>query len=160
MMAYYQFTKHQLIEASLQDVWNFIATPLNLNKITPPSMGFEILTPHLPSKMYEGLMIQYRVKPLPFYTTEWVTEITHIKHGEYFVDEQRVGPYKIWHHEHRLRPAPQGVEMIDTISYQLPLNVLGKLGNHLIVKKRLNEIFEYRKKAITEYFAQTHQLHI
>ncbi|WP_430813610.1 SRPBCC family protein [Carboxylicivirga sp. RSCT41] len=159
-MAFYQFQRRQLIQASLEDVWTFIATPSNLNKITPPSMGFDILTPDLPSLMYEGMIIHYRVKPLPFYNTEWVTEITHIRHGEYFVDEQRVGPYKLWHHMHRLQETTSGVEMTDIVSYQLPMGVLGRLGNQLLVRNRLNQIFEYREKAIIKYFAEYGQLHI
>ncbi|MCG8579630.1 MAG: SRPBCC family protein [Bacteroidales bacterium] len=159
-MAFYQYQRRQFIESSLQDVWNFIATPTNLSKITPPSMGFDILTPDLPSQMYEGMIIHYRVKPLPFYHTEWITEITHIKHGEYFVDEQRVGPYRMWHHLHRLTESSQGVEMIDTVSYQLPFGLIGRLGNQLIVKDRLKQIFEYREKAITEYFAENRDLQI
>lgn len=157
-MPFYQFQRRQLIESSLEDVWNFIATPTNLCKITPPSMGFDILTPYLPSRMYEGMIIRYHVRPLPLYKTEWVTEITHIKHGEYFVDEQRVGPYKLWHHLHRITECNQGVEMIDIVSYQLPLGLIGQLGNQLFVKNRLKQIFEYREKAITEYFSESDKL--
>ncbi|MCU4154477.1 SRPBCC family protein [Carboxylicivirga sp. A043] len=157
-MAFYQFTCRQYIDASLEEVWDFIATPSNLNRITPQSMGFEILTSDLPSQMYEGMIIHYRVRPLPFYTTEWVTEITHIKHGDYFVDEQRVGPYKMWHHQHRLQPSGSGVEMFDIVSYQLPMGLLGRLGNYLVVTNRLKQIFDYRKKAIDEYFVRNNRL--
>jgi ligand-binding SRPBCC domain-containing protein len=157
-MAFYQFQRSQFIQSSLHDVWNFIATPGNLNKITPPSMSFDILTPNLPSQMYEGMIIHYRVKPLPFYYTEWVTEITKIKHGEYFVDEQRIGPYKFWHHEHRLQQSHQGVKMTDIVSYQLPLGILGQLGNQVIIKSRLKDIFEYREKAISDFFAKYREL--
>ncbi len=157
-MAFYQFTRQQRIQALPEDLWRFIATPSNLSKITPASMGFEILSPNLPDLMYEGMIIHYRVRPLPFYTTEWVTEITHIKPGEYFVDEQRVGPYKMWHHQHLLQADADGVQMTDIVSYQLPLGAIGTLGNHLLVKHRLKQIFDFREKALAQCFAQPYAL--
>ncbi|WP_430810340.1 MULTISPECIES: SRPBCC family protein [unclassified Carboxylicivirga] len=151
-MAFYQFQRKQLLNASLDDVWDFIATPANLSRITPPAMGFDILTPNLPEQMYPGMIIHYRVKPMPFYITEWVTEITHIKPGAYFVDEQRVGPYALWHHEHHVKQVNGGVEMVDIVSYVPPFKWIGGLANWLFINKQLNNIFKYRTKALDDFF--------
>ena len=151
-MAFYQFKRKQLIKAPIERVWDFIATPRNLNKITPDSMGFDILTPELPTKMYKGMMIHYRVKPMPFYQTEWVTEISHIEPGVFFIDEQRVGPYKLWHHEHHIKQVEGAVEMTDIISYVPPFKLLGSLANALFIRKQLNTIFDYRERTLDKLF--------
>ncbi len=153
-MALYQFSRNQFIKASLEEVWNFIANPVNLQTITPDSMGFDILTADLPTQMYEGLIIHYRVKPFPLYSTSWVTEITHIRPMQYFIDEQRMGPYKMWHHEHWVQPFEDGVMMKDLISYQAPFGVLGRLANRLFIGQRLKQIFDYREKALADHFNQ------
>ena len=97
----YQLKKTQFIKTDLQSAWDFFSSPLNLKKITPPEMGFEVKTA-LPDKMYEGLMIEYTVKPLLGIPLNWITEIKTVKELDFFVDEQRKGPYRIWHHEHHL----------------------------------------------------------
>lgn len=102
-MAFYQFYREQLITASIDEIWDFISSPQNLKKITPQEMGFDIRTKDLPNKIYEGMIISYTVRPLLGIKTNWVTEITHIKDKEYFVDEQRVGPYSMWHHQHMIK---------------------------------------------------------
>jgi ligand-binding SRPBCC domain-containing protein len=99
-MAFYQFKREQFIQADLATVWDFISSPANLKKITPPYMGFDITSGDLPEKMYQGMIISYKVSPFWGIKTDWVTEITHIKELEYFVDEQRMGPYALWHHQH------------------------------------------------------------
>lgn len=147
-MGFYQLKKEQFIHASLEDVWDFIATPRNLKKITPDYMGFDITSSGLPEKMYEGMIISYQVKPLLGIKTTWVTEITTIKEGEYFVDEQRVGPYSMWHHEHFLEQKDGGVLMRDIVSYQPPLGPLGSLMNSLVIRKKLEEIFSFRTQAM------------
>ncbi len=151
-MAFFQFKREHSVKSSIDDVWKFIATPENLKKITPPSMGFDITSDGLPEQMYAGMIISYRVKPLPGYTTTWVTEITHIEPKKYFVDEQRIGPYNMWHHEHILQEVPEGVKMIDIVSYAPPFGLLGKLANGILIKKQLNKIFDYRVKAIDSIF--------
>ena len=98
------------------------------------------------------MMISYKVKPIPGFKMTWVTEITHVKEGKYFVDEQRVGPYSVWHHEHHLEPLQEGVVMIDVISYKPPFGFLGRIANTLFIKNQLNRIFSYREKAINEIF--------
>lgn len=153
-MAVYQLETKQKIRASIDEVWDFISNPKNLQKITPDYMGFEILGKSLPDQMYEGIIIRYTVKPLLGIPMTWVTEITHIRDKEYFVDEQKVGPYALWHHQHQIKPVEDGVEMSDIVTYQPPFGFLGRIANALIIKKQLKEIFSYREKAVDEYFHQ------
>ena len=153
-MPIYTFEENQKIPASMQEVWDFISSPENLKHITPEHMGFDIMTKNLPSKMYPGMIIKYRVSPLGGIKTTWVTEITHIKEGEYFVDEQRIGPYKIWHHQHWIAPIEGGVLMKDIVNYQPPLGVLGAIANKLIIKHKLQEIFEYRSMKLESRFGK------
>lgn len=151
-MGFYQFKREQHFNASLEELWDFISNPKNLKLITPDYMGFDITTENLPNKMYEGMIISYKVSPLMGIKTTWVTEITHIVNKHYFVDEQRVGPYKIWHHQHFLEATPEGTLMKDIVSYQPPFGILGTIANKLIIKKKLEEIFSYRTKALNELF--------
>lgn len=151
-MAFYQFQKEQFVKASVEEIWDFISSPQNLKKITPKNMGFDIRTPYLSDKIYEGMIISYTVRPLLGIPTNWVTEITHIRDKSYFVDEQRVGPYKIWHHQHIIMPVENGVLMKDIVSYQPPFAFLGRIANTLVIKNKLNEIFDFRTKALEKIF--------
>ena len=151
-MAFYQLHREQLIKTTAEILWDFIAAPQNLKKITPPYMGFYIRTPNLPEKIYEGMIISYIVRPLLGIKTQWVTEITHIRENEYFVDEQRIGPYAFWHHQHHIIPQQNGVLMKDIVSYKPPFGILGSLANKLIIKNKLNEIFDYRTKVLEDIF--------
>lgn len=114
-------------------------------------MGFHILSGN-GKKMYPGQIIQYKVSPFKGYTTKWVTEITHVKEGEYFVDEQRFGPYSLWHHKHFIHPISEGVTLEDIIDYKVPFGILGQLVHPIIVKKQLRQIFSYREQKLTELF--------
>ncbi|MGY6560691.1 MAG: SRPBCC family protein [Luteibaculaceae bacterium] len=143
----------QNIPISLQEAWNFFSSPKNLQKITPPDMGF-IIKSELPAKMYPGMFIQYTVKPLLGIPLTWVTEITQVKELEFFVDEQRVGPYAIWHHQHFFKEIPGGVECTDIVDYKLPLSFLGDLVHPIVVAPKIKEIFEFRKKRIVELFGE------
>ncbi len=151
-MAFYQFQREQFVNASIEEIWEFISSPQNLKKITPKNMGFDIRTPNLPNKIYEGMIISYTVRPLFGIPTQWVTEITHIRDKSYFVDEQRVGPYELWHHQHIILPKNNGVLMKDIVSYQPPFGVLGRIANMLVIKKTLNEIFDFRTKALEKIY--------
>lgn len=151
-MPVYQFYEEQKIEASVEDLWEFISSPGNLKKITPDHMGFDITTKHLATKMYPGMIISYKVSPLLKLNMTWVTEITHVEEKAFFVDEQRVGPYRIWHHEHRLIPKEGAVLMTDLVTYQPPMGFLGGIANSLIIKNKLKEIFKYRKKVLADIF--------
>ncbi len=151
-MAFYQFQKEQFVNASIDEVWDFISSPRNLKKITPQAMGFDIRTPNLPDKIYEGMIISYTVKPVLGIKTNWVTEITHSVDKSYFVDEQRVGPYTLWHHQHLIKATDNGVLMKDIVSYKPPFGFLGSIANTLFIKKKLNEIFDYRSKVLEQLF--------
>ena len=147
----YQLKRTQFVKTDLATCWDFFSSPNNLNKITPKEMGFDVLTEGV-ENMYEGLMIEYKVRPLLNIPLRWITEITHVTHQQYFVDEQRKGPYKIWHHEHHFKEVQGGVEMTDIVSYELPFGILGKMVHPLLVKKKLDQIFAYRFKIVDELF--------
>ena len=151
-MAFYQFQKEQFIKASIDEVWDFISSPQNLKKITPEKMDFDIRTPNLPDKIYEGMIINYKVRPLWGIPTNWVTEITHVRDKSYFVDEQRIGPYSIWHHQHIILLLENGVLMKDIVSYKPSFGLLGRIANTLFIKIKLTEIFDYRTKALENIF--------
>jgi ligand-binding SRPBCC domain-containing protein len=130
-MATYQKYEEMEVLASIDEVWDFISSPSNLKEITPDYMGFEITSHGLPEKVYPGLMISYRVRPVLGINMNWLTEITQVEAPYYFVDEQRAGPYALWHHEHRLRPTEKGVIMTDLVTYRPPAGPLGDLARML-----------------------------
>lgn len=147
-MAFYQYRCTQNLNATLEEVWDFISSPRNLKDITPPYMGFDITSPDLPEKMYPGMIISYKVSPLLGIKTDWVTEITQVKDLEFFVDEQRIGPYNLWHHQHILTPIADGVEMQDIVTYAPPFGIFGAIANKVMIRKKLQEIFDFRRKAL------------
>lgn len=151
-MSVYQFHKKQFIPASMEEVWDFISSPRNLKVITPDYLNFSIKSNHLTDKMYAGMMILYTVKPLLNIKMNWLTEITQVKEKKFFIDEQRLGPYKIWHHEHHIEVVDGGVMMTDLITYQPPLGFMGRWVNKLFIRKKINEIFEYREKTLAHIF--------
>lgn len=153
-MAFYQYRAEQDLQVSLDELWDFISDPRNLSQITPQRMGFKITSPNIPEKMYEGLIISYKVKPVANIPTTWVTEITKVKDKTYFVDEQRIGPFKMWHHEHILEVLnPTTIRMKDIVSYAPPLGILGRLANFLFIKSNLKQIFEHRKTVLAKKFS-------
>ena len=147
----YQLTAKQKLPLSLEEAWAFMSAPDNLKVITPDYMGFDILS-GADRPMYPGQIIQYIVKPVLGIESHWVTEITHVVERNYFVDEQRFGPYALWHHKHFLAPLGNGVEMEDVIHYKLPFAPLSNAFHGMIIKPKLTEIFMYRKKRLTELF--------
>lgn len=153
-MAYYQLIKTQKLPASVTEIWDFISSPGNLKKITPEHMGFLVTSNNGDEKMYPGMIITYKVSPLLGIKLNWMTEITHVKELEYFVDEQRIGPYTMWHHQHKIESIEGGVLMTDIITYEPPLGVLGVLANSLFIKTRLDEIFDYRKIILENKFGK------
>ena len=138
------------IPRPLNEVWNFFSRPQNLNAVTPSDMHFEILTDLEGVEMYEGMLINYRIRPLLNIPMKWCTEITHIKEKEYFIDEQRFGPYAMWHHEHHFKELEGGVEMRDLLHYAIPFGPLGRLANAVLVSRKVDQIFEFRKSAMGE----------
>lgn len=141
----------QEISTSLEEAWAFFSNPSNLAKITPDHMGFNITTPPAHA-MFPGQIITYKVAGLPGIKMNWVTEITHVIENEFFVDEQRFGPYAMWHHEHHFKATDNGILMIDRISYKAPFGIIGRIANALFIKKQLKGIFEYRRKVVEELF--------
>lgn len=150
-MKIYTLKAVQKIPVSVAEAWEFFSSPFNLKLITPDYMSFDILSGG-DRDMYPGQIIQYLVSPVVGIKTKWVTEITHMKEQEYFVDEQRFGPYSLWHHKHFLKEIPGGVEMEDIVDYKLPFGFLGRLVHPLLVAPKLKEIFEYRRNKLLELF--------
>lgn len=148
----YQLRFEQKIPTNIENVWNFISDPRNLKKITPSYMGFQITNEPIAEKMYAGMIIAYKVTPLLSIPMQWVTEITHVQEMEYFVDEQRIGPYLLWHHQHRISEIEGGTLMQDIVSYKPPFGPLGILANSLIIESQLKSIFEYRFQAVVREF--------
>lgn len=138
------------LSVSLEDAWHYFATPRNLNEITPSDVVFEVIS-ELPDKMYEGLLINYRLRPIFNIPINWTTEITHIKEKEYFIDEQRKGPYRIWHHEHHFKAVAGGVIMTDLLYYDIGKSFIGWLAGKLFVHQKVQSIFEYRSKILETF---------
>ena len=150
-MKIYTLKTKQNLPVSLDKAWNFLSNPKNLKTITPDYMRFEIIS-GADREMYSGQIIQYIVTPILGIKNKWVTEITHIEDKRYFVDEQRFGPYALWHHKHFLKEIPGGVEMEDIIDYKIPFGILGQWLHPMLVKPKLKEIFQYRKNKLTSMF--------
>jgi ligand-binding SRPBCC domain-containing protein len=151
-MGIYNLKTFQRLPISVQQAWDFLSDPRNLNEITPPDMEFIITSENLPPKMHQGMIITYKVAPLLGIKMNWVTEITHVKEGEFFVDEQRFGPYAFWHHQHHIRAIEGGVEMEDIIHYKAPLGFLGDIAIPILVKPKLEKIFAFRKQKLEQLF--------
>jgi len=149
----YQLKRTQFVKTDMKTCWDFFSSPKNLSLITPPNMGFVVKT-DVPEKMYEGLMIAYIVKPVAGIPMQWITEIKAVKEHQFFIDEQRKGPYAIWHHEHHFKEVEGGIEMTDIVSYLLPLGFLGRLVHPFLVKPKLDQIFNYRFKKVEDIFNQ------
>ncbi len=150
-MKLYQLKVKQLLSISLDEAWSFFSDPKNLPKLTPDWLNLKI-TSDLPDEMYEGMIISYKVHPILGIHFTWVTEITSVKEKIFFIDEQRFGPYKFWHHQHHFREMDNGVEMEDIVSYALPFDPLSRKMNKLLVGNKVKKIFEFRKEALKKLF--------
>ena len=146
-----QLTAIQNLPISIDEAWEFFSNPNNLKIITPEWLNFKI-TSRLPEKMYPGMIINYKVHPVLGIPTNWVTEITHVNEPYYFVDEQRFGPYKMWHHQHHFKETESGLEMTDIVNYALPFDPLSRPLNSLLVEKKVKEIFRFRERKLIEIF--------
>lgn len=153
-MKIYQFKAKQFLPVSIDEAWEFFSNPNNLSKITPAWLNFKV-TSQLPNKMYAGMIITYLVRPLLNISTTWVTEITHVSKPNFFVDEQRFGPYKFWHHQHIFREVEGGIEMEDIVSYAVPFGMIGRIVNRFIISKKIKEIFSFRSRKLEEFFYYT-----
>lgn len=150
-MKMYTLHQTQKLPITLEQAWIFFSDPKNLNAITPDSMGFVTLSGD-DRKMYEGQIIHYKISPFPLVSMQWVTEIKHMKPQEYFVDEQRFGPYSFWHHKHFFTETENGVFMEDIVHYKIPFGILGQMVHPFLVKPKLKEIFKFRQSKLIELF--------
>jgi len=143
------------LPATLDNAWDFFTSPLNLAKITPPEMNFIVTSDFKPNdKVYAGMIITYKVSPLFGIKLNWMTEIMQVKEKQYFVDEQRFGPFALWHHQHHFKEVKGGVLMTDMLNYAIPYGFIGRIANNLFVAKQVNEIFAYREKVIGGIFGR------
>ena len=152
MSSIYVLNRVQRIPVPVNEAWDFFSHPENLQALTPPSLNLKFTNTLFGEAMYPGQVITYKVKPLFRIPLFWMTEITHIDKPHYFVDEQRRGPYALWHHQHHFKAIPGGVEMTDLVHYQLPLGVLGRMAHALFVQKQLHQIFAYRFEKVALRF--------
>lgn len=153
MSKVYSLKTVQQIPISIDKAWDFFSDPANLKNITPANIGFNIISKYHGDKMYTGQIIEYKVSPVLGIPLYWMTEITHVADKKYFVDEQRFGPYSLWHHQHHFKEIPGGIEMTDIVHYKLPCWFLGDIANWLLVKRQLKEIFDYRFTKVEKLFS-------
>lgn len=147
-MPVYNLRRSQTVRMPLEDCWSFFSNPANLARITPPQLRFRVRS-ELPPEIYPGLMIRYTVTPVLHVPLTWVTEITHVQKPEFFVDEQRVGPYRIWHHEHTFHAlGSDTTEVHDLVTYVPPLGPLGAIINALVIRRQLDAIFDFRTEML------------
>jgi ligand-binding SRPBCC domain-containing protein len=154
MSRVYRLKTIQNIPVSLPEAWDFFSKPKNLAEITPRELDFDIISLYHGEEMYPGQIIEYKVKPLLGIPVYWMTEITHVEKEKYFVDEQRFGPYILWHHQHHFKSITGGVEMTDIVHYKIPFGFLGDIAQWLFVRKNLEKIFEFREKAVEQRFGR------
>lgn len=150
-MTPYSFERQQILPVTPDEAWDFFSVPENLPRITPPDMKFRITSP-VHGSAYAGQIITYTLRPLFGVRVAWTTEITHVNRPDFFVDEQRFGPYRFWHHQHFFREVAGGVEMTDLVHYLLPYEQLAGMVNRLVVAPRLKRIFDYRRQALSNIF--------
>lgn len=156
-MKLYRLQRTQALPVTPEEAWPFFSSPFNLPSLTPSWLNVRI-TGETPDRMFPGMVIRYRITPAFGVSVAWVTEITHVNRPYYFVDEQRFGPYRFWQHQHRFRPSPGGLEMTDTVHYGLRYGPLGSLLHSLLIRKRLEEIFDFRFMKLERIFeAETGQ---
>lgn len=136
----------------IDKAWDFFSSPRNLAKITPEHMGFIITSKFNDEKMYPGMLITYKVSPLLGIQMDWCTEITHVIDKKYFVDEQRFGPYSMWHHQHHFKVVEGGIEMTDIVNYAVPMGILGRMMNSIMISNEIEKIFSYREKKVSQLF--------
>ena len=152
-MKIYTFQRTQKLPISLSEAWEFLSNPKNLSILTPTEMNFTVISKD-EKPMYAGQVIQYSVTPIAGIKATWISEITHLEEGKYFVDLQLYGPYAFWHHKHFIHEIDGGVEMEDIIDYKVPFGIFGRIFHPLLVKPKLEKIFSYRQKKLVEIFGK------
>lgn len=143
-----------LPRTTLDEAWDFFANPRNLPAVSPPQLGLRV-TSSPPTRVYPGLIITYDIEVLRHLHWQWVTEVTQVREGRLLVDEQRFGPFRMWHHEHHLTAHDGGVEVADLVTYALPLGPLGSLAHELVVGPRLTRTFAFRRRVLAQRFGAT-----
>ena len=151
MKKHFQFSSVQYLNSDIKSVWEFASSPKNLKQITPDYMLFNI-TSENQDKMYPGMIISYQIAPILKLKLNWVTEITHVIENNFFVDEQKIGPYALWHHQHLFEVVDKRVKMTDILTYKLPFGFIGRLANTLFIEKQIKSIFEYRRIKMHQLF--------
>ncbi len=154
-MKIYNLTTKQFLPITLKEAWDFFSSPKNLKDITPTHMKFDIKYISGSEKMYPGQIITYQLQPIPGIPMSWTTEITHVDEHNYFIDEQRFGPYALWHHQHLFKEVENGVEMHDELNFALPLGILGRLAHWLFVGQKVKDIFDHRHTVLEQRFGKT-----
>lgn len=153
-MKIYHIKRTQYLPIPIQQAWTFFSSPANLGVITPPRMKFNIVSISGGAKMYAGQIIRYKIKLFLWWSLDWVTEITHVNEPYHFVDDQRFGPYALWHHQHSFREVNGGTEMTDELHYAIPYGIFGQLANWIFVEREVCSIFDYRFKVLETYFSK------
>lgn len=156
-MKIYHLRQKQFLPVSLQDAWDFFSNPRNLDEITPPRLQFRIVNVSEDRGVYAGQFIRYNIRLLPYVWVGWLTEITAARDREYFIDDQRSGPYALWQHRHAFREVPGGVEMSDEVTYALPFGFLGEWVHRIFVRRELDSIFAYRRTVLEKKFSKENQ---
>ena len=149
----YQLYREQILHCDLETAWQFFSSPMNLQKITPKNMGFTVLS-ELNEPIFEGMTIDYKVAPILGIPLKWRTIITHVAKNKSFTDFQEIGPYNYWNHFHEFIEHEKGILMKDTVDYELPFGILGKIAHRIFVKKKLEDIFDFRQQFLEEKFNQ------
>jgi|TARA_B110000908_G_scaffold45324_1_gene55172 ligand-binding SRPBCC domain-containing protein len=148
----YSLYAKQIVDKEIDFLWDFFSKPSNLNKLTPEDVEFKIISGKS-DDFYAGKIISYKIKPFKLVTLNWITEISQVKEGSYFIDNQISGPYKMWHHEHHFKSNNDGTtEIIDKVKYKLPFYILGRISHKIFIKRKLIKIFNFRQKKINELF--------
>ena len=149
----YTLKRSIVVPTTIEEAWDFIRRPQNLNLITPEDMEFKIIS-EVPEEMYNGLIVKYIVKIPVMGSQEWVSEIKHVREGRSFVDEQRIGPYKLWYHYHEVEEVENGVLFTDEVSYEVPYSIFGKIAHKVFIGKTLDRIFNYRNDRFKELLSR------
>ena len=148
----YRLARMQQLNCDINTAWTFFCNPHNLAEITPKSMHFNVLTNLKDNSIYKGMEIDYKVSPLFGIPMKWKTRIIQVEYHKSFTDFQEAGPYKLWNHHHEFVPNNNGVLMKDTVDYELPFGFLGKIAHFLVVRNKLEKIFDYRYRVLDRRF--------
>jgi ligand-binding SRPBCC domain-containing protein len=148
-MTMYTISREQYVTSTLAEAWDLLKNPANLDLITPPDLQFQIISP-VPEEMFEGLLVEYRIKIPWFGLRTWVAEIKHIREFNSFVDEQRIGPYTFWYHYHQIDEVDGRVRLIDRVYYEVPFSIFGTVIHFFFIRKNLKRIFDFRQKKLAE----------